>query len=452
MAASTKLRRTWPQRLTFVFVLLCALACFGTAAALATGQWVISQRQLVALPDPVVDPVASGSDTEIITPGATTTLPSDPDAPPPTTLPLAEPDAANFLIVGADNGDCSGANTPTIGERSDLGARSDTIMIWRANPENNQLAVLSLPRDLYVDIAGGSKARINSAYRRNDPSRLIDTIYLNFGVPVDHYVQVDFCAFKELVDGVGGIEVPFEFPARDRASGLVIPEAGCINLDGEMALSYVRSRKYQYEDPPGSGRWQTDGTSDLGRISRQQDFLRRVVSKVINEGLYSPSVLTALIDTNREFVVTDAGLTLQRMLEFGNTLRELDAGGITTYRIDSSSETTADGSQVERPRIRSANMQAILAVFRGEAMLADAPEQVFGADTTLVTTSAPTTTAAPNQRSTTTGAPSSDSDSTSPAPTTDVPGETGTTTTTLPSVEAEENTVGVAPSRDSICD
>ncbi len=444
MAAPTKLRRTWSQRLTFVFVLLCAFACFGTAAALATGQWVISQRQLVELPEPAaVVAQPDGGQIEIVIPGATTTLPPE-GAPPPTTVPIAEPDAANFLIVGADNGDCLDSDTETIGERSDLGARSDTIMIWRANPQNDQLAVLSFPRDLYVDIAGGSKARINSAYRRNDPSRLIETISLNFGVPVDHYVQVDFCAFKELVDAVGGVDVPFEFPARDRASGLAIPEAGCVNLDGEMALSYVRSRKYQYEDPAGSGRWRTDGTSDLGRISRQQDFLRRVVAKVIDEGLYSPTILTALIETNQEYVVTDAGLTLQRMLEFANTLRRLDPGAITTYRIASTSETTSDGSEVERPRIAGSNMQAILAVFRGEATLADAPEQVFTDE--AVATTIPTTPTTIARASSATPEPST------PTTSTVAPATTTPSVTTLPSVEAEENVVGVAPSRDSICD
>lgn len=443
-APTTKLRRTWPQRLTFVFVLLTALACFGTAAGLATGHWVISQRQLVELTGSDADPNAAAQQPQIVYPGATTTMPSGDPSAPTTTIELAEPDAANFLVVGADNGDCEGASTETVGDRSDLGERSDTIMIWRANPENDQLAVLSFPRDLYVDISGGSKARINSAYRRNDPSRLIDTILLNFGVPVDHYVQVDFCAFKELVGAVGGVEVPFEFPARDAASGLDIPEAGCVNLDATMALSYVRSRKYQYEDPPGSGQWRTDGTSDFGRISRQQDFLRRVVSKVINEGLYSPSVLTALIETNREYVVTDAGLTLQRMLEFANTLRRLDPSEITTYRIESTSERTSDGSQVERPRIRNSNMQAILAVFRGEALLADAPEQVFGGETATATTVDGTRDDADD------GASASGADGDDDGAEASVEG--APVATTLPEVTAEENVVGVAPSRDAVCD
>ena len=421
--AEEKLRRTWPQRLTFVAVILTSLACFATAAGLAAGQWVLSQRQLVEL-DPAdgaaLDAAADGP--TVVLPGMTTTTITahDPDATT-TSIALAEPDAANFLVVGADNGGC--AEQESTGDRDDLGERSDTIMIWRANPDTNQLAVLSFPRDLYVDI-GGRRDRINTAYRRNDPSRLIETIGRNFGVPVDHYVQVDFCAFRELVDAVGGVEVPFAFPARDAKSGLAIPTTGCVNLDGDAALAYVRSRRYEYEDPPGSGDWTQDGTSDFGRIARQQDFLRRVVAKVIGEGLYSPNVASALITTNRQYLVTDTGLTINRMLEFANTLRRLDPGEITTYRIESSSETLSNGDKVERPRIGGDNMSAILSVFRGEATLGEAPDQVFKTTTTTDARDAPTT------------LPDDDQSATS---------------TTLPVIEAEENTVGIVPDRDAIC-
>jgi LCP family protein required for cell wall assembly len=431
MATPTS-RRTWPQRLTFVAVILASLACFATAAGLAAGQWVLSQRQLVDI-EPVDSATlnASGGGPDIVLPGATTTLPDTEDPSAPTTsLVLAEPNAANFLVVGADNGGCS--DQVATGDRDDLGERSDTIMVWRANPETNQLAVLSFPRDLYVDI-GGRRDRINTAFRRDDPTRLIETIASNFGVPIDHYIQVDFCAFRELVDAVGGIEVPFEFPARDAKSGLAVPEAGCVNLQGDMALAYVRSRHYEYEDPAGSGAWRKDGTSDFGRIARQQDFLRRVVAQVINDGLTSPSVASALITTNQKYLVTDTGLTVNRMLEFANTLRRLDPATITTYRIESSSETLSNGDKVERPRIGNDNMQAILAVFSGQARLAEAPDQVFQSTTTTPSRDAATTTTT--------------------IVVVDPNGSNGSTTaTTLPIIEAEENTVGVVPDRAVICD
>jgi LCP family protein required for cell wall assembly len=436
-----KQRRTWPQRLTLGLVIIIAIACLATAAGLATGQWVLSQRNLVALGEPTSVHDASAGSPTVILPGATTTTPSDPDDPdaPTTTIMLAEPAAANFLIVGADNNACLGDVEPTIGDRQALGERSDTIMIWRANPQADQLAVLSLPRDLYVDIAGGRKARINSAFERDDPTRLIDTIFLNFGIPIDHYVQVDFCAFERLVDAVGGVPVPFEYPTRDRNSGLFVPEAGCVTLDGSEALAYVRSRHYQYEDPPGSDNWITDGTSDFGRIARQQDFLRRVIARVINEGLYSPNVASALITANRDYLVTDTELTVRRMLEFANTLRRLDPSEITTYRIESASSTTDSGDQVEYPRIDGGNMKAILSVFRGEATLASAPEQVFElSDTTTVAPEPTTVTDSSTVDSSTVDSSTSDS-------------STGEPPTTLPQVEAEQNNVGIAPDANISC-
>lgn len=423
-------RRTWPQRLTFVFVLLCAMACFATASALAVGQWVLSQRNLVVVDGATEAFEPDAGSTDVLMPGETTTTIAGPESGQTvttTTMPLAEPDAANFLITGADNGACADQDDPTIGNRSSIGERSDTIMLWRVNPKVNQVAVLSFPRDLYVDLPGGRKGRINEAYERNDPTRLINTLNRNFGVPVDHYVQIDFCAFRQIVDAVGGVAVPFEYPVQDERSGLVIADTGCVNLDGDTALAYVRSRHYEYEDPPGSGNWKNDGTSDIGRIARQQDFLRRMVAKVVDERLYSPDVATALISANAEYVVTDTELTLRRMLEFANTLRALDPESLTTYRVDARSETTAAGESVLIPRIGNDDMQAILAVFRGEATIASAPDS--GGDTT-------------DESTPTTSDPDDADDADDP-----VGG-----TTTLPSVEVNDNSSGISPPADVFCD
>jgi LCP family protein required for cell wall assembly len=440
-----KQRRTWPQRLTIFVVCIASFACFTAAGVLAGGQWVLSQRKLAPLaqttsqrggastPGVVVPDPTSGAASEDGSTAALPTLPASTVADAP--LVLAEPDAANFLVVGADNGDCG--DDPLIEDRSDLGERSDTIMVWRANPKTNELAVLSFPRDLYVEFPSGRKNRINAAYERDDPSELQEVLNLNFGVQVDHYIQIDFCAFRRLVQAVGGVEIPFQFPARDKPSSgnpplFLVEQTGCVNLDGDTALAYVRSRHYQYEDPPGSGHWVSDPTSDFGRITRQQDFLRRVLSKVIDDGLYDPDVASALITANRKYIVTDPDLTLRRMLEFANALKSFDPAAVTTYRIDSTPHTTSDGAKVEIPQIRSDNMQAILAVFRGEATLASAPEQEFATTTTLAGDTTVTTTTVPEA-----------GESSSAEATPD---------TTLPVVSAEENNVGVAPDRSVTCD
>ena len=107
-----------------------------------------------------------------------------------------------------------------------VGGRSDTIMVLRVERNAESAAILSFPRDLWVRINGSNrKSRINNAFDKEDPSRLVRTIEDNFGVGIDHYVDVDFCAFKKMVEVVGGVKVPFAYPTprplqraqRDRA-------------------------------------------------------------------------------------------------------------------------------------------------------------------------------------------------------------------------------------------
>ena len=302
---------------------------------------------------------------------------------------LAEPDAANFLVVGADNNDCTDA--PITEDRSDLGERSDTIMVWRANPDTNQLAVLSFPRDLYVEYPSGRKDRINAAFvrERPDAARKRSSTSTSASRSTTGSRSTSARSGSSSTRSAGSTSRsssrPATSPTRDGPPLFLVEQTGCVNLNGEVALAYVRSRHYQYEDPPGSGNWISDPTSDFGRIGRQQDFLRRVLAKVVDQGLYDPSVASALITTNRNYLVTDTDLTVRRMLEFASALRNFDADQVRSYRIESSSQTI-QGAEVEIPRIKNDTMRGVLAVFRGEATLAEAPEQELDVVTTSVAT------------------------------------------------------------------
>jgi hypothetical protein len=208
--SAKKLPRTWPQRFMILAVFVFGFGSFGAAGALYAGQRIIEDRNLApAIIDPSLATAVERPPIVTIEPNEATTAPSA----PPETFPPAEPDARNFLITGADNNSCVDPTSPyagAFGDRTDFGERSDTIMMWRVNPSTSQVAVLSFPRDLFVDIAGTSrKGRINEAYERDNPQQLIDTIYQNFGINTDHFVQVDFCAFRTLVNAVGGVAVPF---------------------------------------------------------------------------------------------------------------------------------------------------------------------------------------------------------------------------------------------------
>ena len=429
--------RTWWERVAITATIVTAIACFLAAGSLVAGYMVVRNREVVDITNPADVTTTTAPPTTAAPPGSPApgaTSPPAASATTPDTFPPADPTAANFLLTGADNGACIDPDSPyapAFGDEESgrVGERSDTIMIMRVDPAAKRVAVLSFPRDLYVTISGaGNRGRINSAYRRDDPQRLINTIYENFGIGTDHFIQVDFCTFKTLVDAVGGVTVPFEFPARDPNTGLNVPEPGCFTFDGDHALAYVRSRHYEYEDPPGSGDWQQDPSADLGRISRQQDFLRRTLSSVLAKGLLNPSVASGLITAaaNGE-VVTSSELSLAKLMEFAGVLRDVQAASIPSYQIEAVGRTIG-GAAVLEPRIQGDNMQAVLAMFRGETSLADAPVQSFE----------PTTTPATR------------------------PGEPAVTTTpaTAPPVEVtsppegsgpQENNVGIVPPRDVQC-
>lgn len=184
----------------------------------------------------------------------------------------------NYLIVGSDSRDVEelvDAGLDPAGFADGGGQRSDTMLLLRF--AGGKASMMSIPRDLYVPIAetGGSQ-KINAAYN-GGPRRLVLTVQESLGVPVDHYLEVDFVSFAKLVDSLGGITIDFPHPAFDRNSGLDVREAGPVELDGPQALGFVRSRKYvEVVD----GQEQRDATGDLGRVVRQQQFLKAVFSEL----------------------------------------------------------------------------------------------------------------------------------------------------------------------------
>jgi LCP family protein required for cell wall assembly len=339
----------------------------------------------------------------------------------PTQHTLSGP-AMSFLLVGSDSRSeaCIDPNSPYAGGFGGVSSNlSDTIMLVRVDPSTSQAAILSFPRDLWVSIAGtGRKSKINSAYEKDDPSRLVQTIEEDFSLHIDHYVEVSFCAFKGLVNAVGGVKIPFAYPTRDKNTGLNVPAPGCVAFNGDAALAYVRSRHYEYS-LDGGRTWRQDG-NDYGRIARQQDFIRRALQKAIDKGARNPAVAKNLLDVALENVRVDQDLTPGNLFDLASTLRSFDPNQLAShsYRIDGHGATHGGESIIE-PDLNAPTTKAVLRVFRGEARLADVPSPNVAAT--------PSTTRA----ATATGA--------------------SATATTVPSIVVAPNPQGVTPPNDPSC-
>ncbi|HEX6569545.1 MAG TPA: LCP family protein [Acidimicrobiales bacterium] len=266
----------------------------------------------------------------------------------------------NYLIVGIDNA----AGLPeddAVRVGRDRTLRSDTIMILRTDPASGRAALLSLPRDLYVTLADGhGQGRINLAIQLGGPQLLIRTIADNFAIPIHHYVQVDFASFRGLVDAIDGVPVPIPYPARDRETGLHIAEAGCHTLDPVEALAYVRSRHYQEQI---DGRWVEDLRSDIGRIARQQDFIRRALSRAIDRGARNPGTLDQLIDVGLSGITVDSELTADDIFDLSTHFRSFDPDSLTTYSVEGTPDTVGE-AQILR-LVEGAETEASLSIFRG---------------------------------------------------------------------------------------
>ena len=228
----------------------------------------------------------------------------------------------NYLIVGSDSRDPQAiidAGLNPAGFEDAGGERSDTMLILRM--EGGSATMLSIPRDLYVPIAdtNGSQ-KINAAYN-GGPSRLIRTIQSSLGLPIHHYMEVDFVSFALLVDSLGGITIDFPNPAIDTSSGLDINQAGPNLLDGAQALSYVRSRHYEVVGGNGTV-LPIEVASDLGRVLRQQRFLTTVFAEL--GGTKNPITLARAASAASGGLRIDDTFGLIEAMRFGWRLRSLD--------------------------------------------------------------------------------------------------------------------------------
>ncbi|HEX3839827.1 MAG TPA: LCP family protein [Acidimicrobiales bacterium] len=248
----------------------------------------------------------------------------------------------NVLLIGSDSRvDESASDASHFGSATvQTGQRSDVVKILHVDPATGAIRVLSIPRDTVVAVAGdtsqiGKYNRINATYN-NGPDQLVQTIEADFGIPISHVVQIDFEGFRGAVDAIGGIWLNFPYPAKDSYTGLNIQTAGCQHVNGGYSLAVARSRHYEYYK---DGYWQYDGTSDYGRIERQNAFLKALINQA--ETKYNPLTLNAFIGSVVQGVTIDSTFNVAGLISLAREFHSFASASLVTttmptYESDSS--------------------------------------------------------------------------------------------------------------------
>ncbi|HIW92666.1 MAG TPA: LCP family protein [Candidatus Corynebacterium avicola] len=204
---------------------------------------------------------------------------------------------SNWLLVGSDSREGMSEEDGeryAAGDLSEGGSRTDTIIVVHVPSFGGKPTMVSIPRDSYVEVPGYGMDKINSAFSYGGPQLLQQSVEQATGLRMDHYMEVGFGGFGDIVDAVGGVELCPEEPIDDPMAGLDL-EAGCQEMDGPTALGYVRTRY-------------TSASGDLDRVERQREFLSAVVSKVGSFGtLANPFKAMPLVSAFTDALTVDEG-------------------------------------------------------------------------------------------------------------------------------------------------
>jgi LCP family protein required for cell wall assembly len=238
----------------------------------------------------------------------------------------------NVLVLGVD----------TRPDSEEMGSRTDTIMLVRVVPKRGDVKLLSVPRDLYVEVEPGDKDRINAAYNYGGIHETIDALENYSGVPVDHYATIDFEGFQKIIDAMGGVRVDVgegQFPEKWRMG------EGIQRLNGHKALIFAR-----YRGTPGA---------DLDRMQRQRELVGALRSEALrwNTVKTLPQIMEVMNENVKTDLDLDAAITLGQVL-----IRRGRHAEMTSQQLQGTPQTLPNGDEVLIPD-EEAN-QAILDDFR----------------------------------------------------------------------------------------
>lgn len=241
-----------------------------------------------------------------------------PDVTETVTLEPVDPvkDRTTILMVGSDSRKgLTKEQLAAIGTADDGSDLTDTIILAQLNPQTDQVALLSMPRDLVIRRCDGTKGRINEAWyvgelqgKDQGAACLVQTIEQHTGIGIDHVVRVNFSGFVNVVDTLGGVDFAVDQDMRDRWSGLDIKK-GCNHFDGVKAIQFVRARHID---------------SDFGRQARQQRFAREMIKKATSLGtLANPVKVTGIINSAFGAIETDKGLDAAKLVDIALSMRNI---------------------------------------------------------------------------------------------------------------------------------
>jgi LCP family protein required for cell wall assembly len=303
----------------------------------------------------------------------------------------------NILSIGSDSraglsGVVAAQTGATTGQVS--GQRSDVVKIIHIDPAKGTLTMLSIPRDTMTTLLAntslyGKFNRINVNFG-NGPSLLAQTITANFGIPIANTIVVSFGGLINAAEAIGGVYLNFPFPAKDPYSGLNIKHAGCQLVDGFQALAVARSRHYYWYQ---NGTWNYDGTSDFGRIDRQNAFLRAMLSRA--KGLYNPLTINSFLSKIPEGITLDNNFSLNELIGLALKFHSLDPASISTYTLPTTSGTAANVGDVlfvNQPLAQ----QMLVNIFGGQLIAPTNPPPNAALQTPMPPVVSSTTTVAPS--------------------------------------------------------
>lgn len=286
-----------------------------------------------ALPVVTQDPSPTATPSE--TPSET-----PPPAPPPPPPPIPElpATAMNILVVGSDsrgNAREEAAHTANTGEQSDH--RSDTLMVVHVPADRRSLYVVSINRDLWVDIPNYGAAKINAALQLGGLDLVDRTVEQLFGIQLNHTLMMDFNGFRALIDGLGGIDVNVTVPFQSTHETRHSFPPGVNHLSGQPALEFARER---YAFPDG----------DFQRVRNQQTLLKAILSRLTAGGaLHDVTAVRSLVDFAACCLTVDGGFDAVQAAILAYSLRDLDPAAIGTMTLPTAGSGTIAGQSVLLP-------------------------------------------------------------------------------------------------------